>query len=115
MRQLFASLLLLLAAACVPTMAPPAPADAALAPGNAVLGRAYAQQTCAGCHAIAADAAASPNPAAPAFQQIARTPGMTRVALNAWLHSAHPSMPHLIVDQSDIDNLHAYLESLRQD
>lgn len=113
MRQLVLAALVLLQAACAPTTAPQA-TDAALAPGNAALGRLYAEQTCAQCHAIAAGAQTSPIPEAPAFQQIANTPGMTRIALNVWLHSPHPSMPQLIIDQDRVDDLAAYLETLEQ-
>lgn len=81
--------------------------------GNAALGRIYAEQTCAQCHAITSSAATSPLPEAPTFDQIANTPGMTRVALNAWLHSPHPSMPHIIVPPDKIDDLSAYLMTLK--
>jgi len=89
--------------------------DAASVPGNPALGRLYAEQSCAECHAITPGAAASPLPEAPTFSQVANTPGMTRIALNAWLHSPHPSMPQLIVPPERIDDLSAYLATLKQD
>ena len=77
-------------------------------------GLAYAQRVCAVCHAVAAGYRHSPNRAAPSFTVVANTPGMTRLALAAWLHSRHQSMPNLIVDQNEIDDLAAYLASLRR-
>jgi mono/diheme cytochrome c family protein len=77
-------------------------------------GRAYAMARCASCHAIREGEAPSPNLAAPPFQVIADTPGMTRTALNAWLHNPHPSMPILIVEQDRIDDLSAFLGSMRE-
>jgi hypothetical protein len=38
---------------------------------------------------------------------------MTRIALNVWLHTSHPSMPQLIIDPERIDDLAAYLATLR--
>jgi len=77
-------------------------------------GLAYAQVACATCHAVTATDPHSPNPEAPPFVVIANLPGMTPTALNAWLHSSHPSMPNLIVAPSDRSDLAAYLQSLRQ-
>jgi hypothetical protein len=51
---------------------------------------------------------------APSFTAIANLPGMTETALNAWLHSAHPTMPNLIVAPEDRADLYAYLESLKR-
>jgi mono/diheme cytochrome c family protein len=80
--------------------------------GNPSLGLAYARDVCAACHAVGHGDLRSPNPNAPPFQQVADTPGMTRLALNAWLRSAHPSMPNFVVEDEQIDNLHAYLSSI---
>lgn len=88
---------------------PPAPA------GDAALGRVYADQVCASCHAVAPDEDYSPHMQAPAFIDIANTPGMTHRALDVWLHSAHPSMPHLIIEQERIEDLSAYLATLRRE
>lgn len=81
---------------------------------EAVRGRAYAEDTCAACHAIDKGATVSPNPQAPPFQTIADTPGMTRIALSAWIQGAHQSMPQLIIDQDRTDDVWAYLSSLEE-
>jgi len=82
--------------------------------GNSALGYAYAEQNCASCHAIGAADTYSPDPLARSFDAIANTPGLTRTALNAWLNSSHTDMPNLIVDPDSIDDLHAYLSTLKR-
>jgi hypothetical protein len=42
-------------------------------------------------------------------------PGMTSIALNVWLHTSHPTMPNLLVEPDRIDDLSAYLETLKSD
>src|ERR1035437_812836 len=55
----------------------------ARAPGDPQKGQSIAQRSCASCHAIDAGEVMSPNPRAPAFASLARTPGMTAIALRA--------------------------------
>ena len=82
--------------------------------GNSALGYAYAEQNCASCHAIGDADMHSPDPYARSFNAIANTPGLTPTALNAWLNSSHTNMPDLIVDPDSIDDLHAYLSTLKR-
>lgn len=81
--------------------------------GDASRGRAYAEAVCASCHSVVGAGAASPNPLAPPFAEIANAPGMTQLALDVWLHSPHPNMPHFMVDEPHIEDLSAYLATLR--
>lgn len=81
--------------------------------GNAKRGLEYAQATCAGCHAILYEDYASPNPASPPFKVVADTPGITRTALGVFLQTPHPTMPNLLVEGEDADNLIAYILSLK--
>jgi mono/diheme cytochrome c family protein len=83
--------------------------------GDAKRGLEYAQATCAGCHAILYEDTASPEPASPTFKAVADTPGVTRTALSVFLQSPHPTMPNLIVQGEDADNLIAYILSLKGD
>jgi mono/diheme cytochrome c family protein len=98
-------------AACVPGKGAPPEDVFVAAPPSA--GQLYAEQTCASCHAVGAGQKESPNPMAPTFTSIADTPGMTRMALAAWLHSVHETMPSLIVDSAHIDDLSDYIASLK--
>ena len=81
--------------------------------GDAVQGLAYAQKTCSGCHNVLRTGAASPNKDAPPFKQIANTPGMSITALTVWSRTSHPTMPNFVIPANDMDNLVAYIMSLR--
>lgn len=81
---------------------------------SAARGLTYTEQVCAACHAVRAGQQTSPNPNAPTFTVIANMPGMTPTALNAWLHSAHATMPNLIVSPADRADIAAYLETLKR-
>jgi mono/diheme cytochrome c family protein len=82
--------------------------------GDAAQGLAYAQKTCSGCHNVVRTGAASPNKDAPPFKQIANTPGMSITALTVWSRTSHPTMPNLVIPPNDMDNLIAYIMSLRE-
>ncbi len=77
-------------------------------------GRDYATAACSDCHAVSAGERTSPNPRAPAFETVANTPGMTGMALSAWLHTSHPTMPNLIISAARTDELAAYILTLRK-
>ena len=105
---------LLLVASCVAT---PARLDADFGTAQteaAARGFAYASEVCAACHAVSAGEQNSPDPNAPPFVVIANLPGMTSTALNAWLHSAHPTMPSLIISPDDRADIAAYLDSIKR-
>lgn len=76
-------------------------------------GLAYARERCAECHAVEPDRYVSPDPMAPAFDDMADWPELTLNYLSVWLVTPHPSMPHLVVEPADVGNLAAYLFSLR--
>jgi mono/diheme cytochrome c family protein len=76
-------------------------------------GLAVARANCASCHGIVRGDRASPNPLAPPFQRVASTRGMTAIALNHFMHSAHETMPLIILSPEDQWHLVAYILSLR--
>src|SRR5262245_36737209 len=76
-------------------------------------GLALAQQVCSACHAIDRRQAQSPNPAAPRFETIANVPGMTAMALTVALRTPHRTMPNLILETNEINNVAAYILSLK--
>jgi mono/diheme cytochrome c family protein len=88
--------------------------DEAADSGNARKGLAYAQTNCASCHNVLRNAASSPNRKATPFQAIANTPGMSVTALTVWSRTTHPTMPNLVIDATDMDDLIAYILSLRE-
>lgn len=79
----------------------------------ATRGRDYARAACADCHQVEPTGPEPPYSGAPAFHKVAVTPGMTTIALLAWLHTSHPSMPNLVVPRDRLDDLLAYFEYLR--
>jgi hypothetical protein len=58
--------------------------------------------------------AASPNKQAPPFKAIADTPGMSVTALTVWSRTSHPTMPNFVIEPADMDDLIAYILSLRE-
>lgn len=75
-------------------------------------GAAYAKQVCAACHAVLPGEQGSPLPQATPFQSVANTPGMTELALTVWLQSSHPTMPNIVLEPDDMQNVVAYIRSL---
>jgi mono/diheme cytochrome c family protein len=102
----------LLATACTAPQSEPVGVVTPGEAGDAARGLAYAEQTCASCHAVAVGETSSPLPEATPFEELAATPGLTGIALSAWLNTSHPTMPDFIVDPDRIDDLAAYLASL---
>jgi cytochrome c1 len=49
----------------------------------------------------------------PPFIEIANNPDRTRPTLQAWLTDPHPPMPNLNLTNKEINDVIAYIESLR--
>ena len=79
--------------------------------GNAEAGHAYAKKVCAECHAVERGETEILNP--PSFQIVANSPGITERALAVWLQNPHPNMPDFILPQADMENVIAYIMSLK--
>jgi mono/diheme cytochrome c family protein len=76
-------------------------------------GATFAQQVCAECHAVQPGQPRSPNGQAPTFETVAKTPGMTGIALTAILRTSHRTMPNIILANDDLRNVIAYIMSLK--
>jgi mono/diheme cytochrome c family protein len=81
------------------------------AAGDAIAGRAIAERWCAGCHLI--DGAAETSDAAVPLAAIARRPRYDLNALAAFLTAPHGGMPDLSLTQREIEDLIAFIETLR--
>jgi mono/diheme cytochrome c family protein len=81
--------------------------------GNALKGESFAREVCAECHAVQRGQRRSPNAQAPAFEEIATTPGMTSIALTAALRTSHRLMPNIVLSDDELKNIVAYLLSLK--
>jgi mono/diheme cytochrome c family protein len=80
--------------------------------GSVQEGRAYAEAICARCHDTG-DGLLSPNPKSPPFGTIANTEGITGAALNKILRTPHRDMPDFILPKPDLENVIAYILSLK--
>ena len=83
--------------------------------GDPQAGWTVASETCAGCHAVRPEEAQSPHPHAPRFEDVSNTPGMTATSLFVWMRSWHPTMPSIILSDADLQNVVAYILSLKAD
>jgi len=84
----------------------------AQAPGQAQTGRALAESLCTACHRIGAnDRDSTRRP--PDFGAIAAMPSMTETSLRVFLRTPHGEMPRYQFSASEMDDLIAYLQSLR--
>jgi mono/diheme cytochrome c family protein len=81
--------------------------------GDRNQGLAYAKDNCADCHAVDRDELGSPDVSAPAFAEIANTPGISQLALVAFFQTAHEDMPNFIIPEADTRDLIAYILSLK--
>ena len=75
-------------------------------------GHKLAQQWCTGCHIIE-PGTTSASDVAPPFPKIAQDKRLTPDQLRVWLTNPHPPMPNLSLTREEIDNLVAYIGSLR--
>ncbi len=81
--------------------------------GDPQRGLVYAKKACSDCHAVE-KGEVSPNIKAANFSAIADSPGMTERALVVWLQSSHhATMPNFMIAPDDLDNVIAYIMSLR--
>lgn len=78
-------------------------------------GLAFAEQRCAACHGVTANAP-SPNPESPAFEDIANTPGLTRETLRVFLRDSHnfPDAMNFKVPPRRIRDLADYMVTLQR-
>ncbi len=91
----------------------PAHAAAQGMPGDPEAGRRLAESECAVCHRVAERQATPLMTEAPSFAAIANTPGVSPMALNVLLQSPHPTMPNLILEAAEAEDVIAYVWSLR--
>ncbi|MFO0998400.1 MAG: cytochrome c [Alphaproteobacteria bacterium] len=80
--------------------------------GDAESGHALARQWCSSCHLV--EPGTSGGDQAPPFESIANDPTRTPARLRGWLASPHPPMPDLKLSRTQIDDVMAYLESLKR-
>jgi len=83
--------------------------------GNPRAGRAFALQVCSLCHVVAPGQLTPPRfTTAPSFRSIANLPSTTALSLQVFLVSPHPSMPNLMLTDSEAADVIAYILSLKR-
>lgn len=106
------------AAQALPPQSPPPQPKPAAQPARlgtaAQRGLDYARAACADCHQVEPNGAQPAYSGAPAFHKAATWPGMTSIAMLAWLHTSHPTMPNLVIPRDRLDDLLAYFDYLRE-
>ena len=79
---------------------------------DAVRGKMYAKQLCAGCHAVSADEQTSPLGAAPPFLKVAKIDAHTPESFADWLGTAHPVINGVAVKPAVAGDILAYIREL---
>jgi len=101
----------LLVAAAVASMVP----DAARAQdtGDPSAGRTIASALCAQCHRVMAQDI-DPNRTPPDFGAVANMPSFTELSMRVFLQTPHGQMPRYQFSLAELDDIIAYLASLRR-
>jgi len=103
----FLPLFIVLVASAAPAMAQPES-------GDVRAGRGLAANWCANCHRIAPDGPGPATDAAAPFASIAAMPSTTSMSLRVFLQSPHANMPDYRLTREQLDDVVAYLLSLRR-
>jgi mono/diheme cytochrome c family protein len=122
-RRILAGALLCLISACSPPASEPANGTGSRPPAvgsqkaddpSVYRGAAIAGQVCAQCHDTSGGSETKPGFSAASFASVANRAGMDTAKLRYWLTSLHPSMPNYLFDNTTVDDLAAYIMSLRR-
>jgi mono/diheme cytochrome c family protein len=81
--------------------------------GDTVAGQQLAERWCSSCHVVGPALERGISNGAPTFAAIARLKSTTPLSLRAFLLTPHARMPDLHLTRDEIDNLAAYIMSLR--
>jgi mono/diheme cytochrome c family protein len=81
--------------------------------GNAAAGKQVAERWCSSCHVVGPGSVQGTSNGAPPFVAVARMTSTTPMSLKAFLLTPHARMPDLHLSQDEIDDLTAYILSMR--
>jgi cytochrome c len=82
--------------------------------GDITAGRKLADNWCSSCHVVGPAPARGVSNGAPTFAAIARMSSTTALSLRAFLQTPHSRMPDLHLSRDEIDDVAAYILSLRR-
>lgn len=77
-------------------------------------GRLLAEAWCSECHALEATGPGKPS-RAPDFVQIANRTSTTELSLKVFFRTSHRSMPNIIIEPDQADDLAQFILSLKRD
>lgn len=80
--------------------------------GDAAAGRELVAAQCSTCHAV--DGPPTPSQRAPSLAAVAQMPSTTSLSLHAFLLTSHPTMPNYRLTPQQVDDVVAYILSLRR-
>jgi mono/diheme cytochrome c family protein len=75
--------------------------------GNVSKGQRIVEGSCQACHRSGASRA-------PSFAAIGRMPSTTALSLGVYMRTSHPTMPNLVLSPAELDDVIAYVLSLKQ-
>lgn len=78
-----------------------------------IAGQALAERWCAECHLVVAEQPYAWSGDAPTFFEVADDPSVTEAGLRAFLATPHATMPNIVLDRQQTDDIIAYILSLR--
>ena len=81
--------------------------------GDAASGRLYAMNWCTECRSVEPETAGTGR-FAPDFTAVAKSPSTTGFSLRAFLRSDHLRMPRFALKRTEVDDIVAYILSLRR-
>jgi mono/diheme cytochrome c family protein len=99
--------------ALVVVLAMPQPLSAQSSRGDASSGRLYAMNWCTECHSVEPETAGTGR-FAPDFTAVAKSPSTTGSSLRAFFRSDHLRMPNFALKRPEVDDIVAYILSLRR-
>ena len=91
-------------------------AGPALAAGDTTVtdaGEKLAQQWCAECHVVTGLEGPPAIDGVPTFSTVANEPSVTELSLRAFFKTPHPPMPNFILTREQMDEIVAYILSLK--
>jgi mono/diheme cytochrome c family protein len=81
--------------------------------GDIAAGQKLAETWCSSCHVVGPAPDRGTSNGAPTFSAIAQMPSTTPLSLRAFLQTPHAQMPDLHLSRDEIDDVGAYILSLR--
>jgi mono/diheme cytochrome c family protein len=81
--------------------------------GDPQAGRRLAEAWCSQCHVIGPGAPGPASDAVPTFPAIARMASTTEMSLRVFMQTPHPPMPDIQLSRQQLDDVVAYILSLR--